>query len=215
MADADEPTLPSQEHSYSGVYSELCNDVVEGDVGEYILDEPTLPSQEQRNGFAAQLVAVPRHFRALYDTVHDLSHLRNEMAKLRGNDHDLDADDMQTSARHCTAMPPNDNVHSVLSSSLSCLSSSPPWDPGPPPMWQPKVPHDRTSILSTPFSSLANDADYRPPLPQQTPMHLRILSYQLVGGSGDDWPMYGHYEDPILLTSPTFVHLGFVIRQRR
>ena len=61
----DEPTLPSQEHSYS----ELCNDVVAGDVGEYILDEPPLPSQEQRNCFAAQLVAVPRHFRALYDTV--------------------------------------------------------------------------------------------------------------------------------------------------
>ena len=38
-------------------------------------------------------------------------------------------------------------------------------------------------------------------------MHHRISSYQLVGGSGDDWPMYGHYEDPILSTLPTFVHL--------
>ena len=81
----------TEDASYSGVYwsLELWNDgnFVEGDVvGEYIpfLDEPTLPSQEQRNGYAAQLVADTRHFRALYDMVHDLSHLRNEMAKLRG-----------------------------------------------------------------------------------------------------------------------------------
>ena len=63
-------------------------------------------------------------------------------------------------------------------------------------------------LVRTSTQQWAPTVDLRPPLPHQTPMLHRILSYQLVGGYRDGGPFRGHCNDMLSSISGSVCTLG-------